>query len=244
MATPTYTVEDTLFNFINGEKTRASTSEYLDNFEPAKGTPMSKVPRSSSQDVDAAIKAAKDALPAWSALAPTERADYLDKIAAAITAHMHELAVIESRDTGKPLSLALAVDIPRARDNFAFFAGAIRHDFTECHTMGGNLADGPLTVDGRPNTMAVNYTQRRPVGVAGLITPWNLPLYLLSWKVAPALAVGNTVVAKPSEFTPHTATVLAQICHAVGLPPGVFNVVHGTGAVAGQVRITVHISLA
>jgi aminomuconate-semialdehyde/2-hydroxymuconate-6-semialdehyde dehydrogenase len=129
------------------------------------------------------------------------------------------------------------VDIPRARDNFAFFSGAIRHDFTECHMMGGNMSASSVDENGKPNTAAVNYTQRAPVGVAGLITPWNLPLYLLSWKVAPALACGNTIVAKPSELSPHTATALAEICHKVGLPAGVFNIVHGTGAVAGQALV-------
>jgi aminomuconate-semialdehyde/2-hydroxymuconate-6-semialdehyde dehydrogenase len=131
---------------------------------------------------------------------------------------LDELAVLESRDTGKPISVARTVDIPRAVANFRFFAGAVRHDETGFHPMAG----------------ALNYTIRRPVGVAALITPWNLPLYLLTWKVAPALAMGNTVVAKPSELTPATACVLAEILTEVGVPPGVFNLVHGLGAEAGQ----------
>ncbi|HCP48293.1 MAG TPA: 2-hydroxymuconic semialdehyde dehydrogenase, partial [Deltaproteobacteria bacterium] len=133
-----------------------------------------------------------------------------------------ELVELESRDTGKPVSLARAVDIPRAVSNFRFFAGAVRHQETGCHPMDG----------------AINYTLRKPLGVAALITPWNLPLYLLSWKVAPALAMGNTIVAKPSEVTPLTASVLAEIIHELGLPEGVFNLVHGRGADAGDALVS------
>jgi len=169
-------------------------------------------------DVDNAVKAAKEAFPAWSRLSFQDRANYMDKIASLIDQNRDLLAQLESKDTGKPLSLAKAVDIPRAISNFRFFAGAVRHDYTKCHQM----AD------------ALNYTTRSPVGVAGLITPWNLPIYLLSWKVAPALAMGNTVIAKPSELTPLSAAYLAQIIHDAGLPAGVFNLVHGYGNEAGH----------
>lgn len=213
---------EVLMNYINGEFVAPSNNEYLDNVSPATGVVIAKVPRSTSSDVDAAVAAAKTAFVEWKKLSRLERADYLEKISKAIQDELDSLAETESYDTGKPLSLAKSVDIPRARDNFNFFAGQLRHDFTECHM----TESGP--------TAAINYTQRCPVGVAGLITPWNLPLYLLSWKVAPAIGTGNTVVAKPSEFTPLTADRLAKICHKVGLPKGVFNVVHGTGAVAGN----------
>jgi aminomuconate-semialdehyde/2-hydroxymuconate-6-semialdehyde dehydrogenase len=167
------------------------------------------------------VAAAKRAFKTWSKTPYTERADILDRIAAKIAERAPELAKLESMDCGKPVSLASAIDIPRAESNFKFFAGAIRHDETQAT----HMAD------------ALNYTQRCPVGVAGLITPWNLPLYLLTWKVAPCLAMGNTIVAKPSEITPMTANALAEILHEVGLPKGVFNIVHGFGANAGQALV-------
>ncbi len=216
---------EVLKNYINGEWTTPGSGEYLDNVSPATGVVIAKVPRSTSKDVDAAVKAAEAALVEWRKLSERERADYLDKISKAIHENLDELAEVESYDTGKSLSLAKTMDIPRARDNFAFFAGQIRHDFTEAHSISG----GPQA--------SLSYTQRTPVGVAGLITPWNLPMYLLSWKVAPAIGCGNTVVAKPSELTPLTADRLAKLCEKVGLPKGVFNVVHGTGAVAGQALV-------
>lgn len=153
------------------------------------------------------------------------------KISEELRSRTVELAGIESRDTGKPFSLALAMDIPRAIDNFSFFAGAILHDSTESHFSGGGVFGSD------ENTGALHYTQRRPIGVAGLIVPWNLPLYLLSWKVAPALALGNTVVIKPSELTPHTAVELAKACVRAGLPPGVLNIVHGSGRYAGSALV-------
>jgi len=216
-------------NYINGrfvELTEEERKDALDVYSPATGAVIARVPRSTSKQVDEAVRAAKAAFKAWSALSERERADYLEKISKRIAEKLEELADIESYDTGKPLNLARTVDIPRARDNFAFFAGQIRHDFTEAHS---NAGSGPLA--------SLNYTHRSPVGVAGLITPWNLPLYLLSWKVAPAIGCGNTVVAKPSELTPLTANALAEICNEIGLPPGVFNVVHGTGASAGQALV-------
>ena len=207
-----------LHNYVGGEFIAPSTGQYLDNPEPAVGTILSHVPKSNAEDVKAAVDAAKAAFVDWSARSYAERADWLDKIANRLEERLDELALMESRDTGKPIKLAKTIDIPRSISNFRFFAGAVRHDATECHTMDG----------------AINYTLRKPVGVAGLITPWNLPLYLLTWKVAPALAMGNTIVAKPSEVTPMTAALLAEVFHEVGAPAGIFNLVHGLGGDAGQ----------
>ena len=207
-----------LHNYVGGEFIAPSTGQYLDNPEPAVGTILSHVPKSNAEDVKAAVDAAKVAFVDWSARPFAERADWLDKIANRLEERLDELALMESRDTGKPIKLAKTIDIPRSISNFRFFAGAVRHDATECHTMDG----------------AINYTLRKPVGVAGLITPWNLPLYLLTWKVAPALAMGNTIVAKPSEVTPMTAALLAEVFHEVGAPAGIFNLVHGLGGDAGQ----------
>ena len=164
------------------------------------------------------MAAAKAAYPTWSQTSFEQRAAYLDAIADQLQLQFDRLARMESEDAGKPYAAARVIDIPRAVKNFRFFAGALRHDTTDSHWM----AD------------ALNVTQRCPIGVAALITPWNLPVYLLSWKVAPALAMGNTVVCKPSELTPMTADALAHIIHDVGLPPGVFNLVHGLGPEVGQ----------
>ena len=207
-----------LHNYIGGEFIAPSTGLYLDNPEPARGTILSHVPKSGAADVEAAVEAAKAAFVDWSATPYTQRAALLDQVANRLEERLDELALMESRDTGKPIKLAKSIDIPRSISNFRFFAGAVRHDATECHSMDG----------------AINYTLRKPVGVAGLITPWNLPLYLLSWKVAPALAMGNTIVAKPSEVTPMTAALLAEVFDEVGAPPGIFNLVHGLGGDAGQ----------
>lgn len=157
----------------------------------------------------------------WARTGAHERADLLDAVADALEARFEILAALESQDTGKPLRLARGLDIPRAIANFRFFAGAVRHDRTDLHEMAG----------------ALNYTIRRPLGVVALISPWNLPLYLLSWKVAPALAMGNAVIAKPSELTPLTANALAEVLHELGLPPGVFNLLHGLGPEVGQALV-------
>jgi len=209
----------TLLNVIGGEAAAPSTGDFLDDLNPATGEVIARVPRSGGADVDAAVAAARAAAGPWSRTGVSERADLLGAVAARIAERADELAQIESLDTGKPVSLARTMDVPRAILNFRFFAGAVRHDETACHPM---------------DSAALNYTLRRPVGVAALITPWNLPLYLLSWKAAPAIAMGNTVVAKPSELTPLTAGLLADIFGEVGAPPGVFNLVHGTGPEAGQ----------
>ena len=207
-----------LMNHIGGNPVPPRSGLWLDNRNPATGQVACRIPRSNSDDVDAAVAAAKSALTGdWGSWNDNRRADLLDAIADRIEERLEELAQLESRDTGKPITVARTVDIPRAVANFRFFAGAVRHDHTGAHRMAG----------------AINYTLRTRVGVAALITPWNLPLYLLTWKTAPALAMGNTLVAKPSEMTPGTASVLAEIITEVGAPAGVFNVVHGLGPECG-----------
>ena len=213
-----------LRNFINGRFAPPVSAAYLDNIEPATGKPYSRVPDSNSVDVDAAVDAAERAFAGWSRMPAGERSAILLRIAALIERDLERLALAESIDTGKPLTLARALDIPRAAANFRFFATAILHGSSEAHVT---------------DNTALNYTLRQPRGVAGLISPWNLPLYLLSWKIAPAIACGNTAVAKPSELTPTTAQLLCELCVEAGLPPGVLNVVHGPGATAGS-AITSH----
>ncbi len=210
---------ESLFNFIDGERRDPESDEYLDNVEPATGRVYSRVPSSNAADVDAAVSAAQRAFPAWSRTPASERSQVLLKIAAGIEARLEELARAEAIDNGKPISLARAVDIPRAAHNFRFFATAILHEESESHAT---------------NESALNLTLRQPRGVAGLISPWNLPLYLFTWKIAPAIATGNTAVGKPSEVTPMTATLLADICDEAGLPPGVLNIVHGLGPRVGE----------
>jgi len=205
-------------NFIDGEFVAPTSGRYLDNIEPATGKPYSQVADSDAQDVDLAVAAAEKAFTDWSKKPAAERSKILLRIADLIERDLEKLARTESIDTGKPLSLARSLDIPRAASNFRFFATAILHTENEAH-----ITDG----------VAFNYTLRQPRGIAGLISPWNLPLYLLSWKIAPAIAVGNTAIAKPSEMTPMTAFLLCEICKQAGLPNGVLNVVHGTGPNVG-----------
>jgi aminomuconate-semialdehyde/2-hydroxymuconate-6-semialdehyde dehydrogenase len=211
-----------LSNAIAGNFQPAAAEETLDNISSVTGERLATIPRSRAQDVDDAVTAGRAALNGeWGQSTVEQRASLLDAVADVIESRLEELAAVESRDTGKPFRLAATIDIPRAVANFRFFASAVRQHRDGFHEMPG----------------AINYTLRRPVGVVGLITPWNLPLYLLTWKTAPALAMGNAIVAKPSELTPMTATVLAEILHEVGLPPGVFNLVHGLGAEAGQALV-------
>ncbi|NNF04556.1 MAG: aldehyde dehydrogenase [Rhodothermales bacterium] len=205
-------------NFISGAFLPSSGENWLDNIDPATGKRTGSVAASNPDDVNTAVLAARVAYPHWSGLSSVERAAFLDRIADGIDARLDELAALESRDTGKPLALARSVDIPRASANFRFFAGAVRHMASEFHETSASL---------------FNFTLRRPLGVVGCISPWNLPLYLFSWKVAPALAAGNTVVGKPSELTPTTAMVLCEIARDAGLPDGVLNVVQGRGVSAG-----------
>src|SRR4249920_3497204 len=211
-------------NFIDGEFVEPIGGRYLDNLEPATGKPYSQVPDSDAHDVDLAVAAAEKAFRDWSKKAAAERSRFLLRVADLIDRDLEKFARAESVDTGKPLSLARSLDIPRAVANFRFFATAILHTESEAHTTDG---------------VAFNYTLRQPRGIAGLISPWNLPLYLLSWKIAPAIACGNTAIAKPSELTPMTAYLLCEICREAGLPNGVLNVVHGTGPNVGA-PITAH----
>jgi aminomuconate-semialdehyde/2-hydroxymuconate-6-semialdehyde dehydrogenase len=211
-----------LLNYINGNLTEPTSKTYLDNIEPATGKVFSYVPDSDERDVQAAYEAAKNAFPAWSRTPLENRMMILMRIADGIEKNMEEFVKAESQDNGKPLKLARAVDIPRAISNFRFYASAVQHFASESHQMPG---------------VGINYTLRQPIGVVGCISPWNLPLYLFSWKIAPALATGNCVVAKPSEITPYTAFLLSKVCIEAGLPAGVLNIVHGLGNKVGQAII-------
>ena len=208
---------DDLRNYIGGQFLTHSGGQWMDNPEPATGSHICRIPLSDASDVDAAVDAARVAQPAWGALSHSERADWLDRIADALEARYEEIAALESRDTGKPISLARTVDAHRSVSNFRFFAGILREHEGDVFEMAS----------------ATNYVVNKPVGVGALITPWNLPLYLLSWKVAPAIGMGNTVVCKPSELTPMTADLMMRVIDEVGLPAGVVNLVHGDGVGAG-----------
>lgn len=212
-----------LTNYIDGEQLSPQKQGYLENIEPSTGQVYNLIPDSTAEDVELAVQAAQRALPIWANLSGEERADYLACLADAIDQQADELARLESLDNGKPLRLAASVDIPRASANLRFFSRAITQYASESHSM----AD-----------VAINYTLREPIGVVACISPWNLPLYLLTWKIAPALAAGNCVVAKPSEVTPFTAYWLGKLCQQVGLPPGVLNIIHGTGQQVGQAIVS------
>jgi aminomuconate-semialdehyde/2-hydroxymuconate-6-semialdehyde dehydrogenase len=212
-----------ILNYINGEYVEPLSKKWLDNYNPSNGEVYSQIANSNAEDIENAYQAAKVAFPKWSNTTIDERSKILLKIADLIEEKLVELAEAEAKDNGKPLSLALAVDIPRASANFRFFGNAITQFSSEAHESVGL------------NTM--NFTLRQPLGVVGCISPWNLPLYLFTWKIAPAIAAGNTVVAKPSEITPLTAFLLGEICTEAGLPKGVLNIVHGTGPSAGQAII-------
>ena len=211
-----------LTNFINGKFMQPKTEEYLDVFEPATGQVYSKVPNSSSTDIDVAFQAANAAFPGWSELTVTDRSQYLHKIAELLEHQLDDFANYESRDTGKPVKLAQSVDIPRAIANFRFFA-EYGHTFK---------FDSEINSDQSENRVV-----HAPLGVVGCISPWNLPLYLFTWKIAPALMAGNTVLAKPSEITPYTAYKLGEICVDANLPAGVLNIIHGQGITAGDALI-------
>lgn len=206
-------------NFINGVFADPSKGQYIDNYEPATGQVYCQIPNSTEEDIEAAVIAAEKAFPIWSAMSGEERGSIMMRISQGIEKRMDQFVAAESRDNGKPLSLAAHVDIPRAVSNFHFFATAIEHVSSESHYMEG---------------VGVNYTTRKPIGVVGCISPWNLPLYLFSWKIAPALAAGNCVIAKPSEITPYTAYLLGEVIKESGMPAGVLNIVHGTGQSAGD----------
>ncbi len=211
-------------NYIGGELRPPASGRYLDNFEPATGELYSRVPSSDASDLEAAVDAAQSGFLAWSQTPAEERSRVMLSLAEGIEARAEELALAESKDNGKPVSLARTLDIPRASANLRFFAAAATQFFSESHQM---------------EMGAINYTLRQPTGIVGTISPWNLPLYLFTWKIAPALAAGNAVIAKPSELTPMTAYLFSTICRDVGLPAGVLNVVHGEGAVIGQ-RLVEH----
>lgn len=212
-----------LKNYINGELVEPVSKNYIDNYDPSRGKVYSLIPDSDEKDVDLAYAAAKKAFPEWSITPKEKRSALLIKIASLIEKNLDKLALAESIDNGKPLKLAKAVDIPRAAANFHFYGTGVLHYAAQAHAM--------------ENT-AINYTLRQPVGVAGCISPWNLPLYLFSWKIAPALAAGCTVVAKPSEVTPMTAYLLSEICIEAGLPAGVLNIVHGLGGKVGNAIVS------
>lgn len=209
-------------NYIGGELVMPASGEYLDNFEPATGQVYSQIPDSDDRDVNLAADAARAAFPVWSMTPPEERFEAIMRLVALIERNLEPLAKAESIDNGKPVTLARTVDIPRAMANFRFYATAAMHLANESHDT--NLPGG---------VSAINYTLRQPVGVAGCISPWNLPLYLFTWKIAPAIAAGCTVVAKPSEVTPMTAYMLSKLCIEAELPAGVLNIVHGTGPKVG-----------
>lgn len=209
-------------NYIAGALAAPVSGQYLDNVNPATGKVYSYIPDSDERDVQLAVEAAAKAFPEWSSCGARKRFRVLLRIADLIEQHLDEFAKAESEDAGKPVAMAASVDIPRAHENIRFFATAILHFAAESHHMEGE---------------AVNYTLRQPIGVVGCISPWNLPLYLFTWKIAPALASGNCVVGKPSELTPMTAYLLSKVCIEAGLPPGVLNIVHGLGPKAGQAII-------
>lgn len=206
-------------NYINGAFVAPASNDYFENIEPAKGTPYSLIPDSNEKDVELAVQAAKEAFPIWSQLSIEERGDWLMKLSDGIANRMDEFVEAESRDNGKPLHLAARVDIPRAISNFKFFATGIQHFSSDSHNMVG---------------VGINYTVRKPLGIVGCISPWNLPLYLFSWKIAPALATGNCVIAKPSEVTPYTAYLLSKVMDEINFPKGVLNIIHGLGQNAGE----------
>src|SRR6266850_3334123 len=207
-----------VLNFIDGRHAPAVSGEWLDDVDPATGEPYARVASSDGADVDRAVASAVRAFAGWSTTPATERSKLLRQLARLIERDLEKLARAESIDSGKPLSVARTFDIPRAVQNFDFFAEAVTQFSSEAHPT---------------DEVALNYTLRQPLGAVACISPWNLPLYLLTWKVAPALAAGNCVVAKPSEVTPMTAHLLGALCAEAGFPPGVLNIVQGLGPRAG-----------
>ncbi len=210
-------------NYINGGFVNPIQNNWIDNYNPSNGEIYGQIPNSSSKDVELAYESAKKAFPSWSKMTLEHRSRILIKISELLEANLEQFAAAESKDNGKPLSLAKKIDIPRAASNFRFFGNAITQFASESHE---SIGQG-----------AINYTLRQPIGVVGCISPWNLPLYLFTWKIAPAIAAGNCVVAKPSEITPMTAYLLGEICTKAGLPKGVLNIVHGLGTTTGQVIV-------
>ena len=212
-----------LENYIGGNLIAPLSGKFMDGINPATGEVFCQIPDSDERDIEAAVLAAEKALPAWSVTPVEERFKVLNRIAELIDANLDELALAETNDNGKPYWLSKKVDIPRASTNFRFFATGIMHFASESHHM---------------EDKAVNYTLRQPIGIVGCISPWNLPLYLFTWKIAPAIAAGNCVLAKPSEMTPVTAFLLSKICQEAGLPGGVLNIIQGTGPNAGEAIVS------
>lgn len=210
-----------LQNYIDGRLFPPSQDRWLDNFEPATGEIYSQVPDSDADDIDLAVESANAAFKSWSQCDPMQRGAIMNRIADLVDRHADALVAAESKDNGKPVWLAQSVDIPRCAKNFRFFANLVSGLESQCHDASG----------------LINYTLRRPLGTVACISPWNLPLYLFTWKIAPALAAGNTVVAKPSEITPMTAFLFSKICIEAGLPAGVLNIVHGSGSRTGNALI-------
>ena len=210
-----------LLHFIDGAFIPPAQEAYIPVIEPATGKPYAELARGTADDINKAIQAAESAFTDWSILSPVDRSEYLHAIAREIDNRMEEFIQAESKDSGKAVQLAREIDIPRAVNNFKFFAQLIIGEQSEAHALPGTI----------------NYTHRKPLGAVACISPWNLPIYLLSWKIAPALASGNTVVAKPSEVTPYTAWMLGEVCQAAGLPPGVLNIVQGYGHEVGQALV-------
>ena len=211
-------------NYINGKFIDPAAGQFMDNYNPAIGEVYSKIPDSDERDIDSAVNGAREAFSGWATMPAQERSEMMLDIANRMEMNLDDFARAESIDNGKPISLARTVDIPRAVENFRFFATAILHFSSEAHPM---------------EDRAINYTLRNPVGIVGCISPWNLPLYLFTWKIAPALAAGNCVIAKPSEITSMTAFMLSRICRDAGMPPGVLNIIHGYGNKVGS-AITTH----
>ena len=217
----TLTVDIQLTHLINGEPRPAISGTWLDVVDPATALPYAALAHGDARDVDAAVDAARAAFPAWSGAPASVRSRWLELLANALEARIDDFAAAESRDGGKPLWLARDIEIPRAVANLRFFAHAATQFSSESHH----------------GETGLNYTVRAPLGVAGCISPWNLPLYLFTWKIAPALAAGNCVVAKPSEVTPLTASMLGDLAREIGFPAGVFNIVHGLGPAVGQALV-------
>jgi len=211
-----------ILNYINGQLREPVSGQWLDNVNPAVGKVYSLIADSDERDVQQAVEAAEIAFPIWSTTAAEERSRIMVRMADLIAQNLEKLALAETIDNGKAITLSRTIDIPRAESNMRFFGTAIMHWSSEAHVM---------------EDKAINYTNRKPIGVVGCISPWNLPLYLFTWKIAPALAAGNCVVAKPSEITPITAFLFSQLCMEAGLPPGVLNIVHGLGPKAGEAII-------
>ena len=209
-------------NYIGGKHCEPYNQEYIDNVDPSTGEVYSLIPNSSSEDIEKAVLASQEAFPLWSSMGIEKRSTILMNVADKIESRLDEFIAAESKDNGKPISLARNVDIPRAISNFRFFATSILHFSSESHYMEG---------------VGINYTTRKPIGIVGCISPWNLPLYLFSWKIAPALATGNCVIAKPSEVTPYTAFLLSTVLEEAGVPAGVLNIVHGLGEKSGDAII-------